>query len=86
LHHKTGEVVWLPLVAQNSEPFFPELMAYLDTLDRLGVPIVLMQPKPLGRRTPGPANPFLLRTARTRVRRAAKKASLPDWLTLAACH
>jgi hypothetical protein len=58
LHHKTGEVVWLPLVAQSGESFFPELSAYLDTLDRLSVPIVLMQPKPLGKRTPGPAKPI----------------------------
>jgi integrase len=76
----------LPLVAQTGEPHFPELSTYLDTLDRLGVPIVLMQPKPLFKQTPGPAKPFLLRTARTRVRRAAKKAGLPDWLTFAACR
>jgi hypothetical protein len=86
LHHKTGEVVFLPLVARTGEPLFPELTAYLDTLERLGVPIVLMQPKPLGSQVPGPAKPYLLRTARTRVRRAAKKAGLPDWLTLAACR
>jgi hypothetical protein len=86
LHHKTGEIVWLPLVAQTGEPLFPELSAYLDALDRLGVPIVLMQPKPLGAQTPGPAKPFLLRTARTRVCRVAKKAGLPNWLTLAACR
>jgi hypothetical protein len=86
LHHKTGEIVWLPLVAQNGEALFPELTAYLDTLERLGVPIVLMQPKPLGTQTRGPAKPFFLRTARTRVRRAANKAGLPDCLTLAACR
>jgi|SRR5262249_17575742 len=86
LHHKTGEEVFLPLVAKTGEPLFPELTGYLDTLERLGVPIVLMQPKPLGEQIPGPAKPFLLRTARTRVRRAAKKAGLPDWLTLAACR
>src|SRR4029434_4068040 len=45
-----------------------------------------MQPKSLGAQVPGPAKPFLLRTARTRVRRADKKAGLPDWLTLAACR
>jgi hypothetical protein len=45
-----------------------------------------MQPKPLGAQTLGPAKPFLLRTARTRVRRAAQKAGLPDWLTLASCR
>jgi hypothetical protein len=86
LHHKTGEIVWLPLVARNGDALFPELSAYLDALDRLGLPIVLMQPKPLGVQKPGPAMPFLLRTARTRVRRAARKAGLPDWLTLAACR
>lgn len=86
VHHKTGEIVWLPLVAANGEALFPELTAYLDALDHLGVPIVLMQPKPLGAKAPGPAKPFLLRTARTRVRRAAKKEGLPDWLTLAACR
>jgi len=86
VHHKTDEIVWLPLVAHNGEALFPELTTYLDTLHHLGVPIVLMQPKPLGAQMPGPAKPFLLRTARTRVRRAAKKAGLPDWLTLAACR
>jgi hypothetical protein len=86
VHHKTGEVVWLPLVARTGEPLFPELSAYLGALERLGVPIVLMRPKSLGQQTLGPAKPFLLRTARTRVRRAAKKAGLPDWLTLAACR
>jgi hypothetical protein len=86
VHHKTGEVVWLPLVARTGEPLFPELSAYLGALERLGVPIVLMQPKSLGQQSPGPAKPFLLRTARARVRRAAKKVGLPDWLTLAACR
>jgi len=86
VHHKTGEVVWLPLVSRTGQALFPELSACLDALPRLGVPIVLMQPKPLGKRQPGPAKPFLLRTARVRVRRAAKNAGLPDWLTLAACR
>ena len=57
-----------------------------STLERLGAAIVLMQPKPQGEQIPGPAKPFLLRTARMRVRRAAKKAGLPDWPTLAACR
>ena len=86
LHHKTGEIVWLPLVSQRGQALFPELSAYLDSLPRLGAPIVLMQPKPLGKRIPGPAKPFLLRTARSRVRKAATKAGLPSWLTLAACR
>ena len=47
---------------------------------------VSMQPKPLGTHPPGPGKPFLLRTARARVRRAAKNPGLPGWLTLAACR
>ena len=44
LHHKTGELVWLPS-SDEEGPLFPELTAYLDELDRLGVPIVLLKPK-----------------------------------------
>ena len=86
LHHKTGEVVPLPLI-DGAGPLFPELTAYLDSLERLGVPIVLMKPKPLGKEAKIlPAKPFLLRTARNRVRAAARKAKLADDLTLAACR
>jgi hypothetical protein len=81
MHHKTGELVWLPLVDQRG-PLFPELTTYLDGLERLGVPMVLLRPQRKG----GPARPFLLRTARNRVRAAARKAGLPDALTLAACR
>lgn len=35
---------------------------------------------------PPPARPFTLREARARVRKAARAAGLPDWLTLAACR
>jgi hypothetical protein len=82
VHHKTGELVWLPLSDQDG-PLFPELTSYLDELERLGVPIVLLKPK--GKK-PKPARPFKLRDARTRVRRAALKARLPSHLTLAACR
>ena len=81
LHHKTGEKVWLPLLDQSG-PLFPELTAYLDTLEQLGVPIVVMRPK----RKEGTSRPYLLRTARNRVRAAARSAGLPDDLTLAACR
>jgi len=81
LHHKTGELVWLPLVHETVS-LFPELTAYLDALERLAVPIVLMRPKAKG----APERPFLLREARKRVRLAAKAAGLPDDLTLAACR
>jgi hypothetical protein len=86
VHHKTGAVNFLPLVGLDGQNHFPELTAYLDNLPRLGAPIVLMRSKPLGKRTPGPAKPFLYRTARSRVRRAARAAGLPDDLTLAACR
>ena len=72
--------------ARDGQSHSPELTAYLDNLPRPGAPIVLMQSKPLGKRPPGPAKPFLYRTARSRVRRAARAAGLPDDLTLAACR
>ena len=84
-HHKTGETVPLRLSDQDG-PLFPELIEYLDGLERLGVPIVLMKPKRLDKDGIGPARPFLLRTARNRVRKAARAAKLPDDLTLASCR
>ena len=82
LHHKTGELVWLPL-SDADGPLFPELTAYLDGLERLGVPIVLLRPKGKERK---PARPFKLRDARARVRRAATDSQLAADLTLAACR
>ena len=81
LHHKTGELVWLPL-AHNGAALFPELADYLDGLERIGVPVVLMRPKAKD----GIAKPFMLREARKRVRLAASAAGLPSDLTLAACR
>jgi hypothetical protein len=81
IHHKTGELVWLPLMDRGGA-LFPELTTYLDKLEHLGVPIVLMRP----RHQHAPARPFLLRTARNRVRAAARQAGLPEDLTLAACR
>jgi hypothetical protein len=52
VHHKTGAVNFLPLVARDGQNHFPKLTAYLDGLPRLGAPIVLMQSKPLGKRSP----------------------------------
>ena len=86
LHHKTGEMVWM-MLRDEAGPFFPELTAYLDVLRRIGVPIVLCQPivNPHTKMR-GDARAFKLRDARERVRRAAKKAGLPGWLTLDACR
>ena len=46
LHHKTGKQVPMPL-SDREGPLFPELVAYLDGLERLGIPIVLMKPQRL---------------------------------------
>lgn len=81
-HHKTGELVSLPL-SDSEGKLFPELTTYLDSLERLGVPIVLLNPK--GKK-PKPARPFKIRDARARVRKAAAAAHLPADLTLAACR
>jgi hypothetical protein len=84
-HHKTGEQVDMPL-ADRDGPFFPELTEYLDSLERLGVPIVLMKPQRLAGAKVAIPRPFLLRTARNRVRAVARAAKLPEDLTLAACR
>lgn len=87
LHHKTGELVWLRLVdPETQQPLFPDLTAYLDQLERLGVPIVLMRSQRKHKGAEVPAKPFTLREARKRVRDAAEKAGLPAWLNLAACR
>ena len=82
LHHKTGELVLVPL-SDSVGPLFPELTEYLDGLERLGVPMVLLKPK--GKK-PKPARPYKLRDARARVREAATDAKLAADLTLAACR
>jgi hypothetical protein len=57
-------------------------MPALDWPPRLGVAIVLFKPV----RPKGPARSFELRDARARLRKAARAAGLPDWLTLDACR
>jgi integrase len=85
-HHKTGKQVDMPL-ADRDGPLFPELTAYLDGLEGLGIPIVPMKPKRVrGGVTMAVPRPFLLRTARNHVRKAARAAGLPDYLTMEACR
>jgi len=60
------------------------LTEYIDSLKRLGIPIVLMKPqRPHGAKIAVP-RPFLMRTARNGVRAAARAAKLPEDLTFAA--
>ena len=68
LHHKTGEVVWMPLEDGDGQ-LYPELEAYLADLPRLGLPIVLTA----GVR--GPARPYSMAYAQRRVRRRARPPS-----------
>ena len=82
LHRKTGELVWLPL-SDEEGPLFPELTNYLDSLERLGVPLILLKPKGKEKK---PSRPFKMRDARARVRKAASDAKLAADLTLAACR
>lgn len=86
VHAKTGVRHEIAL-ADTDGPLFPELTAYLDGLERLGPPIVLMRPRRAGGDGGhAPARPFRMRYARAIVRRAATAAGLPAWLTLAACR
>lgn len=78
-HHKTGEVVWMPL-KDESGPLYPELDAYLAALPRLGLPIVLTS----GER--GPARPYAHVYAQRRVREARAAANLGPHVTLDACR
>jgi len=97
VHHKTGVEGWLRL-DDCEGPLFPELCAALDSLQRLGIPMILRTPRRAahghGRptlrsglpRQPITAEPFSFRDARTRVARARKAAGLPSYLTLDACR
>jgi hypothetical protein len=80
VHGKTKKMVPTPLM-DGDRLFFPELTTYLDQLERLGLPIVMMRPRRVG-----PATPFKMRDARRRVRLAANAAGLPKDLTLEACR
>jgi integrase len=79
IHHKTGAIVWMPLEDATGQ-LYPELEAYLATLPRLGLPIVLTA----GER--GPARPYSKSYARRRVREARIAAGLGAHVTLDACR
>ena len=54
VHHKTAEIVWHPL-SSGSERFYPELEAYLATLERAAIPMIVNP----GRK--GPSRPYSFR-------------------------
>lgn len=79
LHHKTGEIVWHPLSA-GGENFYPELEAYLSTLQRVAIPIVVSPGKK------GPCRPYSFSYAKRIVREARRAAALPEHITMTACR
>jgi hypothetical protein len=79
VHHKTGEVVWHPLVG-DGERFYPELEQQLCELDRLAIPIVVS----LGQR--GTLRPYSFSYAKRIVREARRAAGLPEHVTMTACR
>jgi hypothetical protein len=80
-HHKTGKKIWQPL-EDNAGCLYPELEDFLSRVPRLGIPIVLLEPK----RAPRTPRPYSLEHARHLVQRARKLADLPAHVTLAACR
>jgi integrase-like protein len=78
-HHKTGQKVLQPL-EDGQGALFPELEAYLGTLTRLGIAVVLTP----GER--GKHRPYSDSYARRIVREARRGAGLPEHVTLTACR
>ena len=78
-HHKTGEVVWMPLEDENGQ-LYPELESYLSALPRLGLPIALTS----GDR--GPARPYSMAFAQRRIREARVAGALASHVTLDSCR
>lgn len=80
-HPKTNEKGWLPLDDEDgNQQLYPELEAYLGSLKRLGLPIVLTS----GQR--GPSRLYSAEHAQRMVRRARKEAGLGDHVTLDSCR
>lgn len=78
-HHKTGEIVWMPLEDEDG-PLYPELEAFLAPLPRRGVPIVVTA----GER--GPPRLYSSGYWHRRVREARSAAGLPADVTLDSCR
>jgi hypothetical protein len=81
-------MVWQPLEDEQGA-LFPEIESYLAALPRIGVPVVLLEPKR------GPQQPeskkrtprfYSLEHARHLVQTARVAASLPPHVTFAACR
>lgn len=95
-HHKTGERIWHPLEVEDVDAdgassvrrLYPELEDRLAALDRVGVPVVMLQPQRGGRSGAGEriARTYSESYADHLVQRARRLAKLPVHVTLAACR
>lgn len=84
-HPKTGAKGWVPLEVTDPDTggkilLYPEIEEYLQSLPRLGLPIVQTQ----GER--GPARLYSSEYAQRRVREARVKSKLGNHVTLNACR
>jgi integrase len=96
-HHKTRATVWMPLEAKETDPatgeatrvlLYPELEAMIAELPRLGVPMIMLEPKrgskdQSGNRT---ARPYSEPCSQHIIQKARAKADLPAHVTLEACQ
>jgi integrase len=96
-HHKTGERVWQPLDHVVADPetgdevvhqLYPELEAMIDRLPKLGVPLVMFEPKKGPKDASGKRTPRLYSEPYSQhlVQAARRDAKLPSHITLEACR
>lgn len=96
-HHKTGERVWQPLDHTVIDPetgeetvcqLYPELEAAIDRLPKLGIPMVMFEPKRGPKDASGKRTPRLYSEPYSQhlVQGARGEAKLPSFITLEACR
>jgi hypothetical protein len=96
-HHKTGERVWQPLDhavtdtetgAEVVHQLYPELETMIERLPRLGVPLIMFEPKRGPRNADGrrAARLFSEPYAQHIVQRVRAAADLPSHITLEGCR
>lgn len=88
-HHKTGEMIWHPLEEETEEgtiQFYPEAEEILAHVPRLGIPMILYQPRARGDRPAPPAKPYAFSGVQKMVQKMRARLGLPATFTLDACR